>query len=47
MTAGAMREDRERSKEAGMDDHLTKPIDPRSLCETLGRWLPRREQDAG
>ncbi|SMP50205.1 PAS domain S-box-containing protein [Desulfonatronum zhilinae] len=47
MTAGAMREDRERSKEAGMDDHLTKPIDPRSLCDALARWLPKREQDAG
>ena len=42
MTAGAMREDRERSKEAGMDDHLTKPINPRSLCNALERWLPEQ-----
>ncbi len=47
MTAGAMREDRVRSKEAGMDDHLTKPIDPRSFLDALARWLPKREQDAG
>ncbi|WP_051822172.1 response regulator [Desulfonatronum thiodismutans] len=46
MTAGAMQEDRDRSKEAGMDDHLTKPIDPRSLCNALARWLPEQEQDS-
>jgi PAS domain S-box-containing protein len=43
MTAGAMMEDRDRSLAAGMDDHLTKPIDPRSLCDALARWLPKRK----
>ncbi|WP_018946338.1 response regulator [Thioalkalivibrio sp. AKL17] len=39
MTAHAMEGDRERSLEAGMDDHVTKPIDPQVLEETLGRWM--------
>src|SRR6201999_575703 len=40
MTAHAMRGDRERSLDAGMNDHLTKPIDPHSLTATLLRWMP-------
>jgi two-component system sensor histidine kinase/response regulator len=40
MTAHAMRGDRERSLDAGMNDHLTKPINPESLTATLLRWIP-------
>jgi two-component system sensor histidine kinase/response regulator len=40
MTAHAMRGDRERSLYAGMNDHLTKPINPRTLTESLVRWMP-------
>jgi signal transduction histidine kinase/CheY-like chemotaxis protein/HPt (histidine-containing phosphotransfer) domain-containing protein len=39
MTAHATPEDRERSLAAGMDDHLTKPIDPKRLAQTLAYWL--------
>jgi CheY-like chemotaxis protein/HPt (histidine-containing phosphotransfer) domain-containing protein len=39
MTAHATPEDRERSLAAGMDDHLTKPIDPKRLAHTLAYWL--------
>ena len=42
MTAHAMSEDRERSLDAGMNDHLTKPISPKVLEETLLRWMPAR-----
>ncbi len=39
MTANAMPADRERCLEAGMDDHLGKPLDPDQLWRTLARWL--------
>ena len=40
MTAQAMSGDRERSLESGLNDHLTKPIVPQKLADTLARWLP-------
>jgi len=40
MTAHAMAGDRELAIEAGMNDHVTKPIDPGTLFDTLKRWLP-------
>ncbi|AVM75766.1 PAS domain S-box protein [Magnetospirillum gryphiswaldense] len=42
MTAHAMSGDRERSLEAGMNDHITKPINPGHLTDTLIRWMPVR-----
>lgn len=42
MTANAMSGDMEKSLEAGMNAHLTKPIDIRALEEGLARWLPER-----
>ena len=47
MTAYAMREDREKSREAGMNDHIAKPIDPDVLARTLIKWLKPREQTGG
>jgi two-component system sensor histidine kinase/response regulator len=49
MTAHAMAGDREKSLDGGMNDHVTKPIDPDALFATLAKWLrPRRglETDA-
>jgi signal transduction histidine kinase/DNA-binding response OmpR family regulator/HPt (histidine-containing phosphotransfer) domain-containing protein len=42
MTANAMAGDREKSLEAGMNDHLAKPIDPDKLFDALLRWIPAR-----
>ncbi len=39
MTAHAMAGDREISLEAGMNDHITKPIDPNELFSCLVRWI--------
>ncbi len=39
MSAHAMAGDREKSLEAGMNDHLTKPINPDILYATLKRWI--------
>jgi two-component system sensor histidine kinase/response regulator len=42
MTSNAMAGDREKCLEAGMNDHLAKPIDPDKLFEALLRWIPAR-----
>lgn len=39
MSANAFDEDVEKSKSAGMNEHLAKPIDPKLLCDTLARYL--------
>jgi two-component system, sensor histidine kinase and response regulator len=39
MTANAMEKDRQACIDAGMDDVLTKPIDPQSMWDVLLRWL--------
>jgi HPt (histidine-containing phosphotransfer) domain-containing protein len=41
MTAHAMTGDREKSLTAGMNDHVTKPIDPSQLFTTLTKWIRR------
>lgn len=40
MTAHAMQSDRNKSLEAGMNDHITKPIDPDMLNNVLLKWIP-------
>ena len=43
MTAHAMVGDRETSLKSGMNDHITKPIDPGLLYDALMRWDGRSE----
>ncbi|WP_422452286.1 transporter substrate-binding domain-containing protein [Endozoicomonas sp. ALC066] len=39
MTAHAMTGDRERCLQMGMNDHISKPLNPAELQEMVGRWL--------
>jgi two-component system sensor histidine kinase/response regulator len=41
MTAHAMAEERERCLAAGMQDHVTKPVDPDRLFRALAQWTGR------
>jgi two-component system sensor histidine kinase/response regulator len=39
MTANAMQGDREKCIGAGMNDYLTKPINPKEIYQILTKWL--------
>ena len=45
MTANAMDADREMCRQAGMNDHVSKPIDPDAMFATVMKWIkPRHAQ---
>jgi CheY-like chemotaxis protein len=46
MTANAMEGDRDRCLQAGMDDHLAKPVKVEALRGLIARWLPPRKASA-
>jgi CheY-like chemotaxis protein len=43
MTANVFREDIDKARESGMNDHLGKPIDFDVLLQKFKEYLPRRE----
>ena len=50
VTAHALKGDRERCIEAGMDDYLPKPISPKALLDKIERWAGNKlgeRRDAG
>ncbi len=44
MTANAMVADRQRCLDAGMNDHIAKPIEPATFWEKLQAWLPPTDE---
>ncbi len=40
LTAGALKEDRDKCLAAGMDEHLSKPLTRMALTSALDRWVP-------
>jgi CheY-like chemotaxis protein len=44
MTANATVEDLRRASEAGMNDHISKPVDPGNLFNTLLKWIKPGER---
>ena len=40
MTAQAMGGDRQRCLDAGMDDYISKPVQPQNLARVIAKWLP-------
>ena len=45
MTANAMKDDKNRCFEAGMNDYISKPINPKVVAEILNKWLSQLNFD--
>src|SRR5208337_343871 len=43
MTAHALMQERQKATDAGMNDHISKPIDPQAMFETLRRYYRRAQ----
>jgi len=46
MTAHVMADEIQRCLQAGMNDHVAKPIDPEAFFATLARWTPARQRES-
>jgi signal transduction histidine kinase/CheY-like chemotaxis protein len=44
MTAHAMISEKQKCLDAGMNDHIPKPIDPKTVFDTLSKWIPSKHR---
>lgn len=47
MTANAFIEDKQRSKEIGMNEHLSKPLDEKTLLDMIWKYMSERRNFRG
>jgi two-component system sensor histidine kinase/response regulator len=47
MTAHALKEDRDRCLDVGMDDYVSKPLEPKALLNVLDRWVGTGAEELG
>jgi signal transduction histidine kinase/AmiR/NasT family two-component response regulator len=47
MTANAMEQDKQKCLEAGMNDHVSKPVEPDELFRALLKWIKPRQTKPG
>ncbi|MDX2367709.1 MAG: response regulator, partial [Colwellia sp.] len=45
MTANAMAGDKQKCLDSGMDDYLSKPIEPEKVIHMLNKWLPTKAEN--
>lgn len=47
MTANAFIEDKQRSKEDGMNEHLSKPLDEKTFLDMIWKYMSERRNSRG
>ncbi|MBF0118432.1 MAG: response regulator [Desulfobacterales bacterium] len=47
MTANALKGDREKCLDAGMNDYIIKPIEPDELFNSLAKWIKSKQREKG
>jgi CheY-like chemotaxis protein len=44
LTAGILKEEKQKCLDSGMDDYISKPINPIELQQTVVKWINQKKQ---